>query len=145
MAAPELEGTDIDGPNVLVRLPGVPAQVSAARHLVTTTLGRDHPLHDDCVLLTSELATNAVLHSQSGDGGAFTLAVHASGHRVRVCIADDGSDEPPCACRTTTHGTSGRGLPLLEALSHRWGFIRENGANTVWFELVLVTVPAGWV
>lgn len=144
MAAPELEGTDTDGPDLLVRLPGVPAQVSAARHLVTTALGRDHPLHDDCVLLTSELATNAVLHSQSGDGGCFTLAVHASGRRVRVRIADDGSDEPPCACRTNLHGTSGRGLPLLEALSHRWGFVRENGANTVWFELVVVTVPAGW-
>lgn len=38
----------------------------------------------------------------------------------------------------------GRGLPLLEALSHRWGYVRANGANIVWFELLLVTVPAGW-
>lgn len=144
MAAPELEGADVDGPDLVVRLPGVPAQVSAARHLVTTVLGRDHPLHDDCVLLTSELATNAVQHSQSGDGGTFTLSVHASGERVRVCIADEGSDEPPCACRTNLQGTSGRGLPLLEALSHRWGFVRQNGANIVWFELVLVTVPMAW-
>lgn len=128
--------------DLVVRLPGVPAQVSKARGVVAAVLGRDHPLYDDCVLLTSELATNAILHSQSGDGGSFTVSVHASGTLVRVCVEDGGSDGPPCACRTSgLQATSGRGLPLLEALSHRWGYTRENGTTTVWFELVPVAVP----
>ncbi|MEU6998907.1 ATP-binding protein [Nonomuraea sp. NPDC046570] len=125
-------------------LPGAPDQVARARRLVTGALGRAHPLHDDSVLLTSELVTNAVVHSQSGDGGTFTLTVLVTDARVRICVKDGGSDAPPCACRTSQMAGSGRGLPILEALSHRWGFTRESGVNTVWFELVLVTVPAGW-
>ncbi|NRQ32159.1 ATP-binding protein [Nonomuraea sp. NN258] len=131
----------------MVRFPGVPSQVSRARGLVTAALGRDHPLYDDCVLLTSELATNAILHSRSGSGGSFTVAVRSSDTLVRVAVVDGGSDGPPCVCRTGSdagQATSGRGLPLIEALSHRWGFTRENGSTAVWFELVQVRVPSEW-
>lgn len=127
--------------DLLARLPGLPSQVSRVRGLVAAALGRDHPLYDDCALLASELATNAILHSRSGAGGWFTVSVRTSGAAVRVWVADAGSDEPPCACRTGSHATSGRGLPLLEALSHRWGLSRSGGATTVWFELAHA---AGW-
>ncbi|PRX62263.1 anti-sigma regulatory factor (Ser/Thr protein kinase) [Nonomuraea fuscirosea] len=127
----------------MVRLRGVPSQVSRARELVTAVLGRDHPLYDDVVLLTSELATNAILHTRSGAGGLFTVTVASSETGVRVFVSDAGSDGPPCVCRTSTQSTSGRGLPLIEALSHRWGFTRESGTTTVWFELLHAHVPAG--
>ncbi|MFI7441827.1 ATP-binding protein [Nonomuraea indica] len=127
--------------DLLVRLPGLPSQVSRVRRLVAAALGRDHPLYDDCALLASELATNAILHSRSGAGGWFTVAVRTSGAAVRVWVADAGSEEPPCACRTGPRATGGRGLPLLEALSHRWGLSRSGGATTVWFELAHA---AGW-
>ncbi|SEM33881.1 ATP-binding protein [Nonomuraea pusilla] len=117
-------------------LAGLPSQVSRARALVTAALGRDDPLHDDCLLLTSELATNAVLHSRSGAGGSFTVAVRSSDELVRVYVADAGSDGPPCVCRTGAGATTGRGLPLVDALSHRWGFARSDGSTTVWFELL---------
>ncbi|MFI7464615.1 ATP-binding protein [Nonomuraea sp. NPDC049646] len=129
--------------DLAVRLPGVPSQVSRARGLVTAALGRDHPFHDDVVLLTSELATNAILHTRSGDGGSFTVSVLSSDTTVRVCVADGGADGPPCVCRTAPQATSGRGLPLIEALSHRWGFVREGGSTTVWFELTQARVAAG--
>lgn len=129
--------------DLVVRLPGIPSQVSRARGLVTAALGRDHPLYDDVVLLTSELATNAILHTRSGDGGSFTLSVLTSGATVRVCVADGGADGPPCVCHAGPQATSGRGLPLIEALSHRWGFVRESGSTTVWFELTQARVPAG--
>ncbi|MET9340091.1 ATP-binding protein [Nonomuraea sp. NPDC003804] len=125
-------------------LPGAPDQVAAARRLVTAALGAGHPLHDDSVLLTSELVTNAVVHSASRDGGTFTLTVLSTGSRVRVCVKDGGSDGPPCACRASLTAQNGRGLPLLDALSNRWGYARQNGVNTVWFELVLVTIPTEW-
>ncbi|MFI7612812.1 ATP-binding protein [Nonomuraea terrae] len=131
-----------DDHDLEARLPGTPAQVSRARGLVTDALGRDHPLHDDVVLLTSELATNAILHSRSGDGGSFTVTVTNSEASVRVLVSDAGSDGPPCVCRTSARSTSGRGLPLIEALSHRWGFTREDGSTTVWFELQHTRVPA---
>ncbi|WP_235030682.1 ATP-binding protein [Nonomuraea solani] len=117
--------------------------MSEARGLVTTVLGRDHPLYDDVVLLTSELATNAILHTRSGAGGSFTVTVISSETAVRVLVTDAGSDGPPCVCRTSPQSTSGRGLPLIEALSHRWGFTRQDGSTTVWFELLQERVPAG--
>ncbi|GAA4534145.1 MULTISPECIES: ATP-binding protein [Nonomuraea] len=127
-----------------MRFPGDPAAVARARGLVTGTLGRDHPLHDDCALLISELATNAVLHTRSGGGGSFTVRLRATGATVLVCVEDAGSDGPPCVCGADPRATSGRGLPMLEALSNRWGYTRGDGTTTVWFELLLVTVPAGW-
>jgi anti-sigma regulatory factor (Ser/Thr protein kinase) len=140
-----VEGADEPGGgDLVVRFPGVPSQVAGARSLVTAALGRAHPLYDDCVLLTSELATNAVLHSRSGEDGSFTVSVHTEGPLVRVWVEDDGSAGAPCVCRAGPQATSGRGLPLVEALSHRWGVVRENGATAVWFELLLVTVPATW-
>ncbi|HEX4817948.1 MAG TPA: ATP-binding protein [Nonomuraea sp.] len=140
MASPDVHRLNGGEPpaarDLVVRLPGVPSQVSSARGIVRAALGRDHPLYDDVVLLTSELATNAILHTKSGAGGSFTVAVSSSESVVRVCVSDAGSDGPPCVCRTSTQSTSGRGLPLIEAISHRWGFTRESGSTTVWFELL---------
>jgi anti-sigma regulatory factor (Ser/Thr protein kinase) len=146
VAPPDFHRADGGDPpgsrDLAVRLPGSPSQVSRARGIVTAALGRDHPLYDDVVLLTSELATNAILHTRSGAGGSFTVEVTRSESAVRVCVSDAGSDGPPCVCRTSAQSTSGRGLPLIEALSHRWGFTRERGATTVWFELLQAGVPA---
>ncbi|MEV0820629.1 ATP-binding protein [Nonomuraea rubra] len=146
MAPPDSHHVDGDdqtgGGDLVARLPGMPSQVARARELVTAALGRDHPLYDDVALLTSELATNAILHTKSGAGGSFTVSVASSATAVRVFVADGGSEEPPCVCRTSTQATSGRGLPLIEALSHRWGFIREAGSTTVWFECLKERVPA---
>ncbi|PZG10574.1 ATP-binding protein [Nonomuraea aridisoli] len=141
--APQELRTKGDDRDLVARLPGTPSQVSRARGLVRDALGRDHPLYDDVVLLTSELATNAILHSRSGDGGSFTVTVTSSEAAVRVLVEDAGSDGPPCVCRTSAQSTSGRGLPLIEALSHRWGFTREDGSTTVWFEVQHARVPAG--
>ncbi|ACZ86094.1 ATP-binding protein [Streptosporangium roseum] len=132
-----MDSSEYEGNEWVLRLAGSPDQVVRARRLVSMTLGRDHPLHDDCVLLTSEIATNAVVHSRSGDGGVFTVTVAYSSEAVRVCVQDAGSSNAPCVCHAPADATGGRGLPLLEALAHRWGLVREAGANKVWFELVL--------
>ncbi|MEW1841697.1 ATP-binding protein [Nonomuraea angiospora] len=144
MAPPDFHSVDGgDSEDLVARLPGVPSQVARARGLVTAALGRDHPLYDDAALLTSELATNAILHTRSGAGGSFTVTVSSSETAVRVLVSDSGSDGPPCVCRTSAQSTSGRGLPLIEALSHRWGFTREEGTTTVWFELLWSHLSAG--
>ncbi len=130
-----MNGSGEDSGERVARLAGGRDQVVRARRLVSAALGRDHPLHDDCVLLTSELATNAVVHSRSGDGGAFTVIVSCSEGLVRIRVQDDGSAEPPCAGHAVPDGAGGRGLPLLDALSDRWGVVREAGRNEVWFEL----------
>lgn len=140
-----MDSSEYDGGERILHLAGFPDQVAKARRLVSATLGREHPLHDDCVLLTSEIATNAVVHSRSGDGGLFTVVVAGTAEGVRVRVLDAGSAEAPCVCHTEMEATGGRGLPLLEALAHRWGFVRRAGTNEVWFELAPAPalVPAG--
>ncbi|GAA4560395.1 ATP-binding protein [Planotetraspora kaengkrachanensis] len=121
--------------NRVARLAGAREQVRHARRLVSAVLGRDHPRHDDCVLLTSEIVTNAVVHSRSGQGGTFVITVSRLRDRVRIRVEDDGSAAPPCAGHVVPNGSNGRGLPLLDVLSDRWGIIREDGRNDVWFEV----------
>jgi len=138
-----MDASEYDGSEWVLRLAGSPDQVVRARRLVSMTLGRDHPLHDDCVLLTSEIATNAVIHSRSGDGGAFTVTVVRSPAGVRVSVQDEGSCQAPTASRASADATGGRGLPMLETLAHRWGMVREAGSNRVWFELEMAGLRTG--
>ena len=66
--------------------------VAEARSFVGRTLGAAHPCADEAVLLCSELVTNAVLHSESGQpGGTVTVVVLGLPGAVRVEVVDNGS------------------------------------------------------
>ena len=71
-------------------------QVRQARDFVARVLG-GCPAKDDAVLLASELATNAITHTASGDGGRFTVTVYQAGTWVRVEVHDAGSATTPAA------------------------------------------------
>ncbi|HUZ26805.1 MAG TPA: ATP-binding protein [Streptosporangiaceae bacterium] len=123
--------------------PGHPDQVARARHFVARALA-DCPAVTDVVLLTSELATNAVQHSASGRGGIFAVAISHAPGRVRVTVTDGGSASLPVMAAADELSTSGRGLILVDCLALRWGYTgpaelaRAEGAPaqaTVWFEL----------
>ena len=60
------------------------------------------PRTDDLVLAVSELASNAVIHSASGQGGTFTIRLRTAPRWARVEIADDG----PANCRATSRADS---------------------------------------
>ena len=83
------------GATVLASLtvPGRPERVAEVRRFVRRALGDASPLAETAVLLASELATNAVLHSASGQpGGSATVLITEIGGGVRVEVADAGSD-----------------------------------------------------
>jgi anti-sigma regulatory factor (Ser/Thr protein kinase) len=76
--------------------PGEGAAVGLAREFVAGVLGRDWPGLDDVLLLVSEIASNAVRHTASGDGGGwFDVMVSMTGHTARVEISDRGSSSEP--------------------------------------------------
>ncbi len=116
--------------------PGHPAQVAHARRFVQRSLAPDGPAAD-AALLTSELATNAVWHTASGQGGTFEVIIwqcpspSASRRRRRFSVH-------PCTClasrpdliRPRARPRRRPGLPMGPA--HRPA--RQNG-RTVWFEL----------
>ncbi len=67
--------------------PGRPDQVTHVRKFVGRVLD-GNPVTDDVVFLVSELATNAVLHTASGQGGTFAVAIRQHATRVRVEVWD---------------------------------------------------------
>jgi anti-sigma regulatory factor (Ser/Thr protein kinase) len=116
-------------------LRGRPEQVSVARAFVRQVLGGSHPALERVALLTSELVTNSVSHSNSRlDGGTVTVTVQTAADRVRVEVTDDGGPTEPAMCRDDDLAEAGRGLRLLQAYSLGWGYHRIGPRAVTWFE-----------
>jgi hypothetical protein len=113
---------------------GDPAQVAHARRFVQRTLAPDGPAAD-AALLTSELATNAVRHTASGQGRTFEVIIWQCPAAVRIAVADAGSPSIPAPVSPGTLASSSRGLALVDALAWRWGQHTGPQGRTVWFEL----------
>lgn len=106
-------------------LPGVPSSVAVARHCAAAMLtAAGHAYLDDALLVLSELATNAVLHTRAGLAyGTFRVQVADLGDGKEGVLIEVIDPEPwsiPEA-RCSEEIESGRGLPLVDALSLRWG------------------------
>jgi anti-sigma regulatory factor (Ser/Thr protein kinase) len=79
-------------------------------------------------LLSSELATNAVLHARS----SFTVALEECPEGVRLEITDT-SPRLPARRSYSAESTTGRGLRILNELADSWGAeAGEDGGKTVW-------------
>lgn len=122
------------------RFAGRPDQIAEARRLVSRVIGSKSPAHDVARLLISEAATNALLHSASGEaGGSLEVQCQLEDHRhLRVEVHDQGSVKKPRRRAHATDALGGRGLELLDALATRWGSSGGPGGHTVWFELDVV-------
>jgi anti-sigma regulatory factor (Ser/Thr protein kinase) len=117
-------------------IPGRPEHVREARAFVAKLLGPDCPLADAAVLLTSEVVTNAVVHSNSRlADGTVTLVVTETGDGLRIQVADAGSELTAPIVRGEIYSADGHGLQLVQSLADRWGYLRGPAGTTVWFWL----------
>jgi len=117
-------------------IPGRPEHVREARAFVAKALGELHPSLDNAVLLTSELVTNAVMHSSSRcHGGSVTVLVMESSGGLRIEVADEGSDLSSPVVRGDVYASDGHGLFLVQTLADQWGYLRDDKGTTVWFWL----------
>ncbi|KOV65966.1 hypothetical protein ADL00_18245 [Streptomyces sp. AS58] len=82
-------------------------------------------------LLTSELVTNAIVHTD--DEAVLTAAVGPRGLRVEV--RDFVARRPRVRAPKADDGTHGRGLVLVESLADAWGVRPHAVGKSVWFEL----------
>lgn len=114
--------------------PGHPAQVAHARRFVRRALAAYGPA-EDAVLLTSELAANAIQHAATGQGGAFEIIVCWRPTSVCIAVIDQGSPSVPTLTMTGHLNASGRGLALVDALARQWGHQQIQRGRAVWFEL----------
>lgn len=113
-----------------IELEGAPSSVRRARAFVDVTL-RSWQLDELCepaVLLTSELATNAVLHART----PFRVAVQLDPDSVSVEVTD-GSPGSPAPVPAPPDTDRGRGLRLVSLLATDWGVRPAAPGKTVWF------------
>jgi serine phosphatase RsbU (regulator of sigma subunit)/anti-sigma regulatory factor (Ser/Thr protein kinase) len=113
------------------RFPREPESAERARVFVAGCLeAAPRDVREVAKLLTSELASNAVLHARS----AFDVVVSEARGTVRVAVIDAGPGEPVPE-RTDDGRDGGHGLWIVSRLSDRWGVDHlPGGAKSVWFE-----------
>jgi anti-sigma regulatory factor (Ser/Thr protein kinase) len=118
MSAPQITQSVQTATSVVY--PGLPSSVALARLLIRDLLAGS-PRLDDVELIGSELMTNAIRHTPSGqDGGTFTFTIERTPRWTRIEVEDlgSGSWQP-------VHGDSsaeyGRGLVLVTALADHVG------------------------
>ncbi|HEX4812356.1 MAG TPA: ATP-binding protein [Nonomuraea sp.] len=114
-------------------LPSVPAGVSEARSLVRTELTRwgHENLIDDCLLIVSELVTNAIRYG----GSAYALRLEDREDRLYGEVFDPGGGLPrPCV--PNVDALSGRGLQIVAAVADDWGVAAVKGGKVVWFAVM---------
>jgi anti-sigma regulatory factor (Ser/Thr protein kinase) len=97
----------------------------------------EHECLEVMLLCLSEVVTNVVLHAETGG----TVAVSRVDDVLRVEVSD-GSPAPPVRRHFRELSATGRGLHLLDRLSHRWGVEHVpgrggggGGGKIVWFEV----------
>lgn len=114
--------------------PGTVDQPARVRADLTELAGRC-PITDELVLLASELAANAILHSRSGQAdGMFTVRVTLySGDYAWVEVVDQGGAWT-VSMQDDEHG---RGLTLVASLAGNgnWGIEGDEACRIAWFRL----------
>jgi CheY-like chemotaxis protein len=116
-------------------LPRALTSAALARRFVSETLGTWHlePLLDAALLVTSELAANAVTHA----GSAFRVQLSVRSTTLRIDVLDYGSGAPEPQAHSLSE-EHGRGLHLIDAMTTAWGIEdAPTVGKVVWAELAL--------
>jgi anti-sigma regulatory factor (Ser/Thr protein kinase) len=118
---------------VLRVLPGTPEAAGLARQLARELLG-DCPATQTVMLLVSELVTNAILHSRSGEqGGTVTVTLCPTQSAILVQVRDDGGpSEPRLSARPAGDAEHGYGLLLVDALADSWATLSTPDSRLTW-------------
>jgi anti-sigma regulatory factor (Ser/Thr protein kinase) len=129
-------------------------QVPEVRHWLEDLLP-DCAARADVLLLASELCTNAIVHTRSGEaGGQFSVDIDWAPTLARVVIGDQGSaNAPAIASRSGDAGLLGesrRGLLLVDDVADNWGTASRPNRRWVWADVdwqarggPLPTAPGG--
>jgi anti-sigma regulatory factor (Ser/Thr protein kinase) len=119
-----------------VTLAGRAERARAVRAFVSEVLGSGHPCRDVAILLVSEVFSNSIRHSRSGDPWeTVTVAVISGDGIVRVEVTDRAGPGTPELRPAGPDAEGGRGLHLVAGLAARWGWRRRGGRIVTWFEL----------
>lgn len=110
----------------------VPESIAAVRRFVCGILAhwREPDLGADASLVSSELATNAILHARS----PFRVSVDRSVGVICISV-QDAAGGLAAQQDMPIEALNGRGMAIVEALSRRWGCDNLPSGKVVWAEL----------
>ena len=91
------------------------------------------------VTLAAEVVTNSVRHADTAGGAVVTVRAEIRGDALRVEVEDGGSGGSVARRAPDLLHGGGCGLNLVNALSRRWGVVRDAGTR-VWAELAIPAV-----
>ena len=117
--------------------PGTPENVAAARRLVRAVLAHSPRVHD-LELIASELLTNAICHTPSGQQrGTFTITIRRRPGGARLEVTDLGTlpwrPARPNRDEMTEHG---RGLQIVLALADEVGYgVGSGDSQIIWADV----------
>lgn len=113
--------------------PGEERQLAVLRRWLATLLPAC-PARDDVILVATELASNAICHTASGQGGSFTVAAVWWQSLVRIGVTDHGASTQPRVI-DSLDGERGRGLLLVNGLTLRTGVCGDHRGRLVWADI----------
>lgn len=113
--------------------PGEGRQLATLRRWLGSLLP-DCPSRDDAISVATELASNALCHTASGQGGRFGVEITRHAAVVRVAVADSGGPGEPCVIEDPA-AEHGRGLLLVRGLSVRTGVAGDQRGRLVWADI----------
>jgi hypothetical protein len=112
--------------------PGHERQLGVLRRWLTSLLP-DCPARDDVACVATELGTNALRHTASGQRG-FTVEVTWYPQVVRIAVEDGGAAEGPRVIDDPA-ADHGRGLLLVKGMSVRMGVCGDHRGRLVWADV----------
>ncbi|MBB6120438.1 ATP-binding protein [Nocardiopsis algeriensis] len=137
--------------------PGEPAAVPLARaFLDTCAAARDGEYRYVFALMGTELATNAIKHSRSGEEGqtfvlrvtrtpnGMTLVCRDNGIPTRAAAGEGGPLTAVPATGDRLTAESGRGLALVDSFASSWGDNGHPSIRKVWFHLAFDMTGSSW-
>ena len=113
--------------------PGEERQLATVRRWLVSLLP-DCPARDDVISVATELASNAVRHTTSGQSGRFGVEITRYPAVVRVAVTDSGGPGEPRVIDDIT-AENGRGLLLVHGLSVRTGIAGSQRGRLVWADI----------
>jgi anti-sigma regulatory factor (Ser/Thr protein kinase) len=113
--------------------PGEERQLGVLRRWLASLLP-DCPARDDVTSVATELGSNALVHTASGQGGWFAVEITTHRQAVRIAVADGGAPGEPRVL-DDPEGEHGRGLLVVRGLSTRTGISGDHRGRLIWADV----------
>jgi hypothetical protein len=115
-------------------LPGEERQLRTLRRWLSSLLP-ECTARDDVIAVATELSSNAIRHTASGQGGCFGVEVTWHGPVIRVTVADRGAPQEPRVFQDPM-AEHGRGLLVVSGLAARSGVCGGEHGRQVWADIL---------